>query len=319
MIRRFLPVLAVCLLLFSGCTTTPVSGRQALILVPLSQEMALGAQAYQEVLKKETLSRDPDQTAVVQRVGRRIASVSSMPNLPWEFTLIESKQQNAFALPGGKTAVYTGILPVCANEAGLAAVMGHEIAHVIARHGAQRLTQDMLIGLGMTAAAISMADRSQRGLILGALGLGVTLGVSLPFSRSMEAEADEIGLIYMARAGYDPDEAERFWVRFAKMKQGPQPPEFLSTHPADSTRIRKIRALLPRARAIYQRNPNQYGLGESFLVLMNRDRLPAAEGPAAPPPASPSGPPVSVETLQPGAALTAPPASRPAMHLDEMK
>lgn len=306
---RFLWVLLGCLALFPGCSTTPVSGKQALILVPFSQEMALGAQAYQQALQKEKESQDQRLNAVVQRVGRRIAAVTTLPNLPWEFKLIESKQQNAFALPGGKTAVYTGILPVCANEAGLAAVMGHEIAHVIARHGAQRMSQDMLVGLGMTAASISMADRSQQALIMGALGLGVTLGVTLPFSRGMEAEADEIGLIYMAKAGYDPEEAERFWTRFAQMKQGPQPPEFLSTHPADRTRIDQIRRLMPRARSAYQRNSNQYGLGESFLVMLNRDKLPGA-APQAPVPAQ------GARTLKPAPAPA--PRPGPVMHLDQL-
>ncbi|QPJ61934.1 MAG: M48 family metallopeptidase [Candidatus Nitronauta litoralis] len=264
---RFLTTLLILLSWsLTGCTTTPVSGKSALILVPFSQEMQLGEQAFQQVLEKETLSPNKDYTAVVERVGRRIAAVTNMPNLKWEFRLIESDQLNAFALPGGKTAIYTAMLPVCKNEAGLAAVMGHEIAHVIARHGAQRMSQDMVVQAGMATAAISMADNSQRGMIMGALGLGAQLGVMLPFSRGMESEADEIGTIYMAKAGYDPAEAEQFWRRFASVKTGSQqPPEFLSTHPADATRINQIRRLLPKAQQIYRDNPNKYGLGVSFV------------------------------------------------------
>ncbi len=263
-------LLTISLLLLSwsltGCTTTPVSGRSALILVPFSQEMQLGEQAFQQVLQKEKLSADKELSAVVERVGKRLSAVTNLPNLKWEFRLIESKQLNAFALPGGKTAIYTGMLPICKNEAGLAAVMGHEIAHVIARHGAQRMSQDMVVQAGMATAAISMADNSQRGMIMGALGLGAQLGVMLPFSRGMESEADEIGTIYMAKAGYDPAEAELFWRRFANIKTGSkQPPEFLSTHPADSTRISQIRRLMPKAQAIYKRNPKKYGLGVSFV------------------------------------------------------
>lgn len=275
-------ILTLLLILLSwsltGCTTTPVSGRSALILVPFSQEMQLGEQAFQQVLEKEKLSTNQDYTAVVERVGKRIAAVTNLPNLKWEFRLIESDQLNAFALPGGKTAIYSAMLAVCENEAGLAAVMGHEIAHVIARHGAQRMSQDMVVQAGMATAAISMADNSQRGMIMGALGLGAQLGVMLPFSRGMESEADEIGTIYMAKAGYDPAEAEQFWRRFANVKTGSkQPPEFLSTHPADATRINQIRRLLPKAQAIYRSNPNKYGLGISFVNSSQSQKVSRAE------------------------------------------
>lgn len=270
MLRTLLTLSLLFSWILAGCTTTPVSGKKALILVPLSQEMSLGEQAFQQVLSQEKVSSNQRVSAIVERVGRRIAAVTNMPNLNWEFRLIESDQLNAFALPGGKTAIYSAMLPVCLNEAGLAAVMGHEIAHVIARHGAQRMSQDMVLQTGMAAAAISMADQSQRGMVLGALGLGAQLGVVLPFSRGMEAEADEIGLIYMAKAGYDPAEAEKFWIRFANVKTGSaQPPEFLSTHPADATRINQIRRLLPKARSLYQANPNKFGLGDILVAGNN--------------------------------------------------
>ncbi len=320
MIRILLTLSLLFCWILAGCTTTPVSGKKALILVPFSQEMALGEQAFQQVLQEEKLSTNKNYAAVVERVGRRIAAVTNMPNLNWEFRLIESDQLNAFALPGGKTAIYSGMLPICANEAGLAAVMGHEIAHVIARHGAQRMSQDMIVQTGMAAAAISIADPSQRGMILGALGLGTQLGVVLPFSRGMESEADEIGTIYMAQAGYDPAEAERFWKRFASVKTGSaQPPEFLSTHPADATRINQIRRLLPKAQAIYQRNPNKYGIGISFastgqpaktgLAQPTLNTLPGATSTLKPRPVQ------KQSTTRHSATTT--PRSQPAMHLNQ--
>ena len=234
-------------------------------MIPLSQEATLGNQAFEEILKKEKESKDARLVGITKRVGRRLAAVTTMPNLKWEFKLFESDKMNAFALPGGKTAAYTGLLKVCQNEAALAAVMGHEIAHVTARHGAQRMTQQMVVSTAISAASISLAHKDSRALILGALGLGVQYGIQLPFSRSNEAEADQIGLAYMAKAGYDPREAVRFWTRFSKMKQGAAPPEFLSTHPADATRIANLKRLLPRALAQYKNAKNHYGLGETFF------------------------------------------------------
>lgn len=248
-----------------ACVTTPESGKRAFIITSLSQEATLGKQAFGEILKKEKESKDARLVEITRRVGERLAAVTTMPNLDWEFKLFESDQMNAFALPGGKTAAYTGLLKVCENEAALAAVMGHEIAHVTARHGAQRMSQQMVVSTAMSAASISLANKDSRAMILGALGLGVQFGIQLPFSRDNEAEADQIGLIYMARAGYDPSEAVRFWTRFSQMKQGAQPPEFLSTHPADATRIANLKRYLPRALAEYKIAKRQYGLGESFL------------------------------------------------------
>ncbi len=271
-INRPLSWVLIALAALAACVTTPVSQRQALILVPFSQEVSLGRQAYGEVLKKEKVSQDAHLTEVVQRVARRIARISAMPNLEWEAELLDSKQQNAFALPGGKIAVYTGILPVCRNEAGLAAVMGHEIAHVIARHGAQRMSQQLIVTGAMTAASISLATHRDRNVIMGALGLGVIYGITLPFSRSDESEADEIGLIYMARAGYDPNEAARFWSRFATEKKGESPPEFMSTHPADETRVRQIQNRLPAALKEYQLAAEKLGLGETFDIKPEPER-----------------------------------------------
>ena len=256
-------------LVISGCTTTPVSKRSALILIPKSQEISLGRQSYNQILKKEKESEDKQLSQIIQRVGQRIASVSDMPNLEWEVKLIESDQKNAFALPGGKIAIYTGILSVAKNEAGLATVMSHEIAHVIARHGAQRMTQQMLLQGAMIGAGLNMKNRTQRNIVLSALGVGVLYGFTLPFSRLHESEADQIGLIYMAKAGYDPNEAINFWQRFGQVKGGEGGPEWASTHPTDVTRISGLSSYLSRAKYYYQNVKVKYGLGQSFKLTQS--------------------------------------------------
>ena len=275
-------------LVISACTTTPVSNRSALILIPKSQEISLGIQSYNEILKREKESEDTQLNQIIRRVGQRIASVSDMPKLEWEIKLIESDQKNAFALPGGKIAIYTGILSVAKNEAGLATVMSHEIAHVIARHGAQRMTQQMLLQGAMIGAGLSMKNSTQKNIVLSALGVGVLYGFTLPFSRLHESEADQIGLIYMAKAGYDPNEAINFWQRFGQVKGGKGPPEWASTHPADATRIQGLRSYLSRAKYDYQNVKVKYGLGQSF-------RLPQSDQPKILQPT----PGVSVEALTP--------------------
>ena len=275
-------------LVISACTTTPVSNRSALILIPKSQEISLGKQSYKQILKKEKKSEDTQLNQIVQRVGQRIISVSDMPTLEWEIKLIESDQKNAFALPGGKIAIYTGILSVAKNEAGLATVMSHEIAHVIARHGAQRMTRQMLLQGAMIGAGLSMKNSKQRNIVLSALGVGVLYGFTLPFSRLHESEADQIGLIYMAKAGYDPNEAINFWQRFGQVKGGKGSPEWTSTHPADATRIQGLRSYLSRAKYDYQNVKVKHGLGQSF-------RLPQSDQPQSLQPI----PGVSVEALTP--------------------
>ncbi len=231
-LKRFIPVFLIFSLL-SGCFPRPAAERDSVMRVPLEQEVAWGEEAYREILKKEKISQDRQLIEIVERVGRQLAAVSPMPNLRWEFKLIESDKKNAVALPGGKVAVYTGILPVCANEAGLAAVMSHDIAHAIARHGVQRT----------------------------------------PFSRDHEAEADEVGMMLMAKAGYDPREAGHFWDRFHKIGKGSRPPGILFTHPTDAARIQDIRRRLPRANRVYQANPLKHGLGESFLYILSRRQM----------------------------------------------
>ena len=263
--RRLRPLLAALLLclglgpLLVSCQTAPISGRQQLILLSPSDEARLGLQAYGEILKKEKLNTDPQLNAMLQRVGARIAAATGRTDFQWEFRLIQNdKMVNAFCLPGGKVAVYTGILPLTRDEAGLAAVIGHEVAHATARHGAERMSQGLLVQLGLTAGAIAVGtsgrDSASNQALLAALGAGATLGVILPFSRLQETEADRLGLIYMARAGYDPRAARDLWVRMgaAARKGGGAPPEWMSTHPSNESRIRAIEAMLPEALAIYQ-------------------------------------------------------------------
>ena len=276
----------------TACATTPVSERQALILIPESQEITFGKQAYQQALKDQKESDNTHLKQVLQRVGTRIAEVSDMPKLDWEFKLIESDEKNAFALPGGKVAVYTGMLRICKNEAGLATVLSHEIAHVIARHGAQRMSQQLLISGAMIGASISLRNNTQRRIIMSALGLGVLYGITLPFSRGDEGEADQIGLIYMAKAGYSPEEAIQFWQRFSNVKKGNEPPEWASTHPADKTRIAGLKSHLSLAKYKYQNSKLKHGLGETF-------NLPAEKTDDTEPERPKPVPGVSVETLAP--------------------
>ena len=265
MIRALRCFLLIPLLIaVQSCAVVPQTQRRALILISAQQEMALGEQAYREILSQEKLSTNKEWAAIVDRVGRNIARVSDRPDFDWEFNLIESKQKNAFCLPGGKVAVYTGIMEVAQNEAGLAAIIGHEVAHAVARHGAERMSQALLINLGLTAADLSLRNAQHRDLILASMGLGATVGVLLPYSRKHETEADTIGTLYMARAGYDPNEAVALWERFAETEQA-RPPAFLSTHPPSRERAEALRVVAREAMAEYRQVPNPYGKGASLF------------------------------------------------------
>ncbi len=226
--------------------------------------MQLGEQAYQQVLAKNQLSKRKDWNEILQRVGKRISQVANKPNFNWEFKLIESPEKNAFCLPGGKVAVYTGIMPILKNEAGMAAVLGHEVAHATLRHGGQRLTANLGTQLGVLVLGqiLTGKDNSNRQLILAALGIGAQVGVILPFSRSNEEEADEIGLRYMARAGYDPHEAPLLWERFGASEKG-GPPAFLSTHPSSKSRQEDLEKQLSSVLPAYEKSP-RYGLGATL-------------------------------------------------------
>jgi predicted Zn-dependent protease len=233
------------------------------MLVSVEQEARLGAQAYEQVLSKEKISDDEHMTAVLNRVGKRIAAVANRPNFAWEFKLIESDQVNAFCLPGGKIAVYTGILPIMKNEAGMAIVIGHEVAHATARHGAERMSQHLTAAVVQEAIGVGLQDASKetRDAALAAFGAGAKVGVLLPYSRTHELEADQLGLILAAKAGYDPREAVPLWQRMAKAAKN-KPPEFLSTHPHEEHRIERLRELMEDAMEEYQDAKHQHGLGE---------------------------------------------------------
>jgi metalloendopeptidase OMA1, mitochondrial len=236
-----------------GCARTPFTRRSQLILISPEQEAKLGAQAYQEVLQQSDVEKSPAYTGPVDEVGRRLARVVDRADYAWQFAVIDDpKQQNAFALPGGKVAVYTGLYPVAQNTGGLAVVMGHEIAHVVARHGAERMSQGLAAQAGGAVLGGILGGGASAEAVMAAYGLGAQLGVLLPYGRTQESEADHIGLILMARAGYDPREALGFWERMERASQGGGPPEFISTHPSHGTRLEQIRAWLPEAQRYYE-------------------------------------------------------------------
>lgn len=252
-------------LLFVMCSTVPLTGRKQLSLIPSSQMLGMSYSEYGNFLKSNKLSTDAQATAMVKRIGGRVQNAvetyfrekgisESLKGYAWEFNLVEDKQVNAWCMPGGKVVVYTGILPITQTEEGLAVVMGHEIAHAVAEHGNERMSQGLLAQLGGVALDVALKDKPEqtRNLWLGAFGLGAQVGVLLPFSRTQESEADELGLTFMAMAGYNPQEAVTFWQRMAANKGGQAPPEFLSTHPSDATRIRQIQEHMPEALKYYK-------------------------------------------------------------------
>lgn len=251
-------VLALSLFAVAGCSTVPYTNRSQFIMMSEAEDLQLGAAAYQQVLKKEKIVTDPRLTEPVQRVGRRIAAVADKPEYQWEFTVIDDpKQANAFCLPGGKVAVYTGIFPIAADEAGLATVIGHEVAHALARHGAERMSTGMALQAAGVAVAIAAGGQSAatQQAIMSAYGLGAQVGVALPFSRSQESEADRIGLILMAKAGYDPQAALGLWQRMEQKSGGKGPPEWLSTHPHEDTRQGDIQGWIAEARQYFRPPP----------------------------------------------------------------
>ena len=269
--RAALLLLATCgvALGLAACESAPVTGRSQVMLVSESEERQLGLQAYREVLAREPLSADSATNAMVEKVGRRIANAAEhppgnlwqAPNYRWEFKIVEKNEPNAFCLPGGKVVVYTGLLPITRNEAGLAVVIGHEVAHALARHGAERMSDQKVAAVGTAAAGIALATtvgrRNQGAAVMmpammAALGAGATVGYLLPMSRAQESEADRIGLILMAQAGYDPREALKVWERMRAAGEGKHQAEWLSTHPADTTRLSDIKRWLPEAMTYYR-------------------------------------------------------------------
>ncbi len=240
----------ITVLLLAGCSTVPYTNRRQFNLVSEGEEDTLGAQAYAEVKSKNKISSDAQANAMVKRIGAAIAAAAEKPEYKWEFVVIDDpKTMNAFCLPGGRVAVYTGILPITQDENGLAVVMSHEVAHALARHGAERMSQQQIVGIGEQVAVQAGVIRTPAGLQMVQMAYGV--GVGLPHNRGQESEADHIGLILMAKAGYDPRAAVPFWERM-KSAGGQKPPEFLSTHPSDEARIQKIKEELPEALTYYK-------------------------------------------------------------------
>jgi metalloendopeptidase OMA1, mitochondrial len=259
----FILMLAVAWTILSGCATTPYTGRKQVLMVSQEQEMALGYQAFKQIRGKSRPAQDPALQARVRQVGERIAKAADRPEFKWEFVVFEDDQNaNAFCLPGGKVGIYTGLFKYIKSDEDLATVISHEAAHALARHAGERLSHGKLAQIGGTALGIGLAALGVGGtagkVAMQGYGLGTQVGVLLPYSRLQEAEADRIGLILMAKAGYDPDSAVHFWERFATGKKDKaQLPQFLSTHPSDSTRIEKMRTYLDEARQYYvARNEN---------------------------------------------------------------
>jgi predicted Zn-dependent protease len=266
-VTRYIPRAVVTILLLSvslSCSSVPITGRQQLNIIPDSEIMSMSYQQYDQFLKENKISTDAQKTAQVKKAGVGIQKAveayfrekglsEELEGYSWEFNLVESDQVNAWCMPGGKVVFYTGILPLCQDETGIAVVMGHEVAHAVAEHGAERMSHGLLAQLGGVALSVALKDKPQQTqqLWMGAYGLGAQFGVMLPFSRSHESEADHLGLIFMAMAGYDPNAAVSFWQRMAA-QGGQKPPEFMSTHPSDETRISDIKKHLPEAMKYYK-------------------------------------------------------------------
>lgn len=256
--RRVLPAACFALALIGpalgGCETVPITGRHSFNMVDPASEARLGDEAFRDILSQSRIARDPAANAMVRRVASRLAAASGLKE-DWQFVVIESPQVNAFALPGGKIAVYSGMLPVARDDAGLATVLAHEIGHVMAHHSAERMSRSQVVGLGtgVLASLLGGGGGADQQSLAALLGAGATVGLELPFSRSQELEADHIGLDLMAEAGYDPREAIEFWKRMqARAGAGGGVPTFLSDHPSDASRIARLEELLPEAMSYYR-------------------------------------------------------------------
>lgn len=253
------------LALFAACSTVALTGRKQLTLLPSSQMLSLASDNYDTVLNQNKISENEAYISMVRNAGSRVSNAveqymsengmeSRISNYEWEFNVLASDKVNAWCMPGGKIAFYEGIMPICRDETGVAVVMAHEIAHAVARHGNERLSQQLTLQLGGMALseALEKEKETTQQLAMLAFGLGTQLGVVLPYSRTHEKEADEMGLYFAAMAGYDPREAIEFWERM-KQQGGARVPEFLSTHPHPETRIRKLKDLMPEAMKYYER------------------------------------------------------------------
>jgi predicted Zn-dependent protease len=255
MLRNILVLLSVSSMVMASCSRVPFTNRRQFLLVGEASELNMGAQAYQEVLAESNLSDDRAEVERIRTIGRRIADATGKNDYAWEFNLIEADTiANAFCLPGGKVAVYTGITELASTDAELATVMAHEIGHAVARHGAERMTQMLMVELGGVALDEALENQNEKTLELAraAYGVGATLAYVLPYSRTHESEADHLGLIYMAKAGYDPRAAVGFWHKMQEKYADQEPPEFLSTHPNSATRIADLEKWMPEALKYYR-------------------------------------------------------------------
>ncbi|PZR28726.1 MAG: peptidase M48 [Azospira oryzae] len=266
MLKKFV-YLQIILLGFYSCATVPVTGRKQLNLVSNSEIITMSADEYKKVLAESKLSTDQEKVQMIKRVGSRIQKAveqymaskgasDQLAGFNWEFNLIQDdKTVNAWCMPGGKVAFYTAILPVCKDETGVAIVMGHEVAHAIANHGRERMSEGMIANglLGTLSGALGANPTLTQQIFMQAVGVGANVA-TLKFSRGNESEADHIGLIFMAMAGYDPNQAPSFWERMSTLGGGSQPPEFLSTHPSHETRIKDIQGWIPEAMQYYKKN-----------------------------------------------------------------
>jgi predicted Zn-dependent protease len=258
-------ILGIMSTLMVACSTVPLTGRKQLSLLPESEMLSMSFSQYKQFLSENKISEDKSKSEMVKDVGKRIAVAvetyfsehgmkSRIENFEWEFNLVQDDTPNAWCMPGGKVVVYTGILPITKNETGLAVVMGHEIAHAVARHGNERMSQQMAVqGVG-TALSVAIDEKPEqtKNIFMAAYGLGSQVAYTLPYSRTHETEADKLGLIFMAMAGYDPQKAVEFWQRMSE-QGGQKPPEFLSTHPSDQTRINNLKAFMPEALKYYKK------------------------------------------------------------------
>jgi predicted Zn-dependent protease len=264
-LKLFVPIILL-VITFYYCSTVPITGRSQLHLISSADLNALSFQQYSEFLQQNKLSTDTQNTNMVKDVGLKIQKAvenyfaqhnlsNDLNGYAWEFNLIESPEVNAWCMPGGKVVVYTGILPITENETGLAVVMGHEISHAVAQHGAERMSQGLMQQLGGVALSVAIQNEPQatQNIFMTAYGVGSTIGVMLPYSRTQESEADRLGLIFMAMAGYNPNAALDFWTRMSQNNTGGSPPEFLSTHPSDQTRIANLKSYMPEALQYYKK------------------------------------------------------------------
>lgn len=261
--RAKLLIMVGLVLALAGCYTNPVTGRQYAVMTSVGEELQLGAQAFADVKQQEKISRNPEVNARIQRIGKRIAAAvgNQLPGAQWEFVVFDSAELNAFALPGGKVGIYTGLIDLGVSDDELAQVMGHEIGHVVARHGGKRMTEATMVGLVGVAGSIAVdkkygSDKAQ--LFALAYGGVSTVGYVLPHSRGDESEADLMGLQYAAQAGYNPDAAVTLWQKMAAASGQSKVPAWLSTHPSNGQRITNLRAAAPRFTQLYLTNRGRY-------------------------------------------------------------